>query len=230
MSKVVPIRAGVGHCYLIIHQKGFFLVDTGSPGYANKITKVIRSRGLPIDDLQFIFLTHTHYDHAGNAAALKKVSGAPIIVHESEASMLRAGWHKIPEGTNPLFRIISTLGRKFSPSHTHFDGVEPDIVFSASLSTYEFGVEATLLHTPGHTHGSASLLFDCCLFGGDCIFNLAGKIWPPFANDEKILLSSWQVIDELEITWLYPAHGKRFRKSVLTEVLRRKRDRWVIGG
>jgi len=214
--------AGVGHCYLVIHEGGYFLVDTGSPGYGNKVLTNITSRGLQIKNLQFIFLTHTHYDHAGNAQMMKKASGAPIIVHRSEASFLAAGWHGVPKGTNPLFQLISWLGRHFSPSHARFDAVEADILFDEKISTTEWGAKGIIVHTPGHTVGSSSMLIDGQLLGGDTIFNLAGKIWPPFANDEPTLLQTWQKLNLLSVDNFYPAHGKRFGKAVFERALKKR--------
>jgi len=221
-TKIIPIMAGVGHCYLVIHTGGYFLVDTGSPGYGDKIINHITSRGLNINDLQFIFLTHTHYDHAGNARLIKKASSAPILVHRSEGSFLAAGWHEVPGGTNPLFKVISWLGRHFSPSHAQFEAVEADILFDEKYSTEELGARAIILHTPGHTTGSSSLLIDEQLLGGDSIFNIAGKIWPPFANDEAMLLKTWQKLNDLEVDNFYPAHGKRFSKSVFERELKKR--------
>jgi len=106
MTKIFPISAGVGNCFLVIQNNKFFLVDTGNAGYEEKIATAITSRGLKLKDLQFIFLTHTHYDHAGSAHALKEKTGAKIIVHESEANYLIDGFHPIPKGTSPFFKII----------------------------------------------------------------------------------------------------------------------------
>lgn len=221
-TKIIPIKAGVGHCYLVIHQEGYFLVDTGSPGLSDKIIKNITSRGLNICDLQFIFLTHTHYDHAGNAFALKHASNAPIIVHESEAHLLSNGWHDIPKGTNTWFKIISFFGRKFSPSRAQFDSVEADIVFTSEYSTQLLGAETTILHTPGHTMGSSSLLINRQLFTGDSLFNIAGKHWPPFANDQKELLKTWHRFEKMDLEYLYPAHGKRLKKQEFDKSLSKR--------
>lgn len=222
MDKVIPIRAGVGNCYLIIHATGYYLVDTGSPGYGEKIIKSITSRGLNIKELQFIFLTHTHYDHAGNARFLKEVSGAPLIVHNSEAGFLKNGWHEVPYGTNPVFKMISMLGRKFSPSHARFEAAEPDILFNNQFSTIELGAPATIVHTPGHTLGSSTLIFGKQAFVGDSMVNMAGRIWPPFANNETELLKSWKLLAAMDVDFFYPAHGKRLKKTLFLEALSKK--------
>jgi len=214
-QKVIPIRTGVGHVFLIINGSGFFLVDSGTKGYENKIVKAIRSRGLKLENLQFIFLTHTHYDHAGGAAILKEESGAKIIVHESETDMLRAGFHRVPDGTNPLFRIISFMGNRVSKLYNKFQPVAPDITFNKELDLSDFGVNGKIIHTPGHTSGSASLIIEDKAFVGDCLFNVMHSIYPPFANEKDVLLLSWKKLLDQDVEWYYPAHGKRLRKEEL---------------
>ncbi len=223
MTKIFPIKAGVGHCYFVVHDEGFFLVDTGSPGYFKHIARSIQSRGLDLTNLQFIFLTHTHNDHAGNAKQLKTASGAPVIVHETESDMLRQGKHGVPFGTNPLFKIISLMGRHFSSKHAEFEAVGPDIVFKKDFSTKNLGAEALIVHTPGHTIGSSSLIFENNLFAGDSVFNVAGIIWPPFANDEKLLFETWKYFENLPVTTFYPAHGKRFGQEIFAKAIKKRK-------
>ena len=134
MTKVFPISAGVGNCFLVIQNNKFFLVDTGNAGYEEKIAKAITSRGLKLKDLQFIFLTHTHYDHAGSAYALKERIGGKIIVHKSEANYLIDGFHPIPNGTSTFYKFIIALGRINEKSRSSFKAVTPDITFSNSLN------------------------------------------------------------------------------------------------
>ncbi|HEY9114740.1 MAG TPA: MBL fold metallo-hydrolase, partial [Bacteroidales bacterium] len=137
--EITPIRAGAAHVFLVLQEENFFLVDAGGRGYANKVAKAITSCGLQLTNLKFIFLTHTHYDHAGCAAKLKKMSGTKIIVHESEAYFLRNGDQYVPAGTDILAKFISGLGRLLGKAYSGYPQVEPDITFSDSLSLESFG-------------------------------------------------------------------------------------------
>ncbi len=215
--KIVPIRAGVGNCYLIIKNMESFLIDTGVEGYEKKIISAIASRGLKLSSLKFIFLTHTHYDHAGNAKVLKKVTGASIIVHQSEAHNLSKGYHQIPNGTTTFFRIISTLGKVFLKSRTRFNAVIPDITFNDTINLDKFGFEGKIVHTPGHTVGSSSLIISDYVFAGDSLFNIMGKVFPPFANDPKGLKQTWKKLLDYRAKYYYPAHGRRLTYEKLQE-------------
>lgn len=209
MTKVVPIKAGVGNCFLVIQNNKFFLVDTGNSGYGNKIIRAITSRGLNPKDLQFIFLTHTHYDHTGSAFTLKEKTGTTVIVHESESQYLIKGFHPIPNGTSPFFKFIIALGRINEKTRYSFKAITPDITFSDTYDLQEFGVDAKIIHTPGHTKGSSCLIIDQYAFVGDTMFNIMGKIYPPFANDQYHLIKSWEKLNSINANFYYPAHGKR---------------------
>ena len=193
--KVIPIRAGVGSVYLVMVDKDFFLIDSGTSGHEKKIVKAITSRGLELNKLQFIFLTHTHYDHSGCAAFLKKLTNTKIIVHASETEKLASGYSGVPNGTNPLFKVISFFGKKIKKPFHVFEAVEPDITFNDKFDLSEFGIQGQIIHTPGHTSGSSSLIIENIAFVGDTVFNIMSFIYPPFANDEDALLKSWKKLN-----------------------------------
>ncbi len=217
-EKIVSIQAGVGAVHLVMTENRFFLVDAGSPGKEQKIIKAITSRGLNPEDLAFIFLTHTHYDHAGSAARLKKLTGAGIIVQALEAGKLSSGYSGTPNGTNPLFKGISYLGKTFKKPYNVYEPVEPDVIFGERYELSEFGVNGYLMHTPGHTSGSSSLIIGNKAFVGDTIFHWGKFIYPPFANDELSVLKSWKNLLNLNVSTYYPAHGKPLPKKKVLEV------------
>ncbi len=226
-TKIIPIRTGMSQTFLLVQDGGFFLVDAGDPNTADHILKTIHSRGLKPEALKFIFLTHTHYDHAGNAAVLKRLSGAKVLVHQSEADYLRRGFHPIPNGTNALVKGIVWMGRHFTrQAFAAFDAVEPDILFAGSYDLQNLGFEGHILHTPGHTLGSSVLVTDRKAYVGDTLFNLYGIRYPVFANDEEELRRSWHRLLQLEVDFYYPAHGKRLSKTQLEQAVKKKK--WLV--
>lgn len=222
-TKVIPISTGTAQAFLLVQNGKFGLVDSGNRNTEMKVVKAITSRGLKIEDLQFIFLTHTHFDHAGNAATLKKMSGATIIVHQSEADFLRHGFHPIPNGSSPFYRFIVWLGRRIANKQfSAFQAVKADIVFDKHFDLEPFGFNAKIIQTPGHTSGSSTLLVDNKAFVGDTVFNLYGIKYPLFANNQLQLLQSWQYLISLDVDYYYPAHGKRIPKLELDKALEKQ--------
>lgn len=222
-TKVIPILTGSAQAFLIVQDGEFGLVDSGNRNTEKRIVKAITSRGLNIKDLRFIFLTHTHYDHVGNAAILKKLSDALIIVHQSEADYLRNGFHPIPSGTSPFYKFIVYLGRNLAnKKFSAFDAVEADVLFESQLQLQPYGFDARVIHTPGHTRGSSILVVDRKAFVGDTLFNIMGINYPPFANDEAKLQKSWQQLLVLDVDFYYPAHGKRIKKAELIKAVEKQ--------
>ena len=84
---VRPIPLGHANAFLIRGSLPI-LVDTGLPGNAPKILCRPAGRGVQALDLALIIITHVHTDHFGSAAALAGATGAPVLVHSSEADAL----------------------------------------------------------------------------------------------------------------------------------------------
>jgi glyoxylase-like metal-dependent hydrolase (beta-lactamase superfamily II) len=164
---------------------------------------------LNIEHLDFLVLTHTHFDHAGNAKRIKEEFNPKVIVHQSEANILRSGISIIPKGTNWFTQfLVNPLGRKFAPK-TNFNGCEPDIVVSSVYCFDNFGLNLYLLHTPGHSDGSISLIVDNEIaLVGDTMFGiLPASIFPPFADNIHELIFSWGKLLETNCHTFLPSHG-----------------------
>ena len=82
----IPILPfGMVNAHLIISEGGCILVDAGIPGSEHKIERVLARYGLALHNIKLIIVTHAHVDHAGSAACLRELSGAPILAHQDDA-------------------------------------------------------------------------------------------------------------------------------------------------
>ena len=234
--KMISLRAGFTNVYFLVQDRQILLVDTGPRNNEKKILKAITSRGYTPEDIKYIFLTHTHYDHAGSVSALKQATNSKIILQKSEVDTLTEGFTPIPKGTNFFFRIISRLGRMKMVERKigWFESADADIVFDENLDLKQFGFDAKIIHTPGHTKGSSSLVFDDRAIVGDCMFNLTEKYYPGFANDEPELHQTWKKLSELDVKWYYPSHGRRIAKEMFCKeatfrkIIKRKGDKIIL--
>ncbi len=210
-TTVIPIKAGLGHVYLIKNADGAFLVDAGNKGYEKKILKVVNASGIKPEELKFIFITHAHYDHAGSAAALTKLTGIPVVTHQNEAKYLEQGYQPLPRGTAPFYKGLIFIGERMGKTFAGFPPVKPAVTFSETLDLEKpFGIKGKIIHTPGHTAGSSTLLIDHLAFAGDTVFNIwKGTVYPIFADNEALLKESWRKLLEEDFQYIYPAHGKR---------------------
>lgn len=188
---ILPLQMVNAH--LIRGESGCVLVDAGIPGSERKIGRVLAQQGLTFRDIKLIIVTHAHTDHAGSAARLRQLSGAPILAHKDDADFYN---RKEPM----TFCATGWVGKLFlqTPApHQPYEGFVPDIMMTdgAAFNLSDFGVGGVVRHTAGHTPGSIAvelasqdvlvgdLIASGILIGG--VAFLRSAIRPPFEDDPR---------------------------------------------
>src|SRR4030095_7174858 len=149
--EILPIKLSLSNAYLVRDKKSI-LVDAGAPNQARQILSAIRWAGVDEKDISLLLHTHGHFDHAGSTAELKRKLGIPVAVHANDAFMLRDGRNGEIKPMNFEARVIAAL------VPNSFERSEPDILFEEEMDLSDFGVDAKIIFTPGHTKGSLSVL------------------------------------------------------------------------
>ncbi len=225
MPEIFPLRMGHCHVALIGTAKGFILVDAGFPGTLRTLTGELKRQGIGPREVLLVVLTHAHYDHAGCLAAIRRLTGADVLVHASEKTFLETGTSAPVRGTRLLskavFRAVGALLSK-----KLYEATPPTILVGDAFDLAGYGVAGRVLHTPGHTAGSVSVVLDSGeAFVGDACFNLpivgARSVFPPFAVDVPALLRSWERLVGTGAQTFYPAHGRPFARERLVWSLAR---------
>lgn len=152
----IPILPfGLVNAHLVRNDTGCILVDTGLPGSERKISRVLESMGMDFRDISLIVVTHAHVDHAGSAARIRSLSGAPILAHVGDAPYYA-------RKAAMTFCATGWFGRLFIKTRLMFEPYEaftPDLLLDEMPVDLEpFGVPGEIRHTPGHTAGSLSVL------------------------------------------------------------------------
>lgn len=221
--KVHTHFTGVANTFIVENSRGVMIVDAGIPHQARRIINALRARGHSPQDVRLILITHGHIDHAGSAVALKKLTGAPIALHRSDARLVETPSLKIPPGRNTATEAVGALMRAFGwvmPLETF----TPDMWLEEGQSLREFGFDARVVHTPGHTAGSISVLCaDGSLFVGDAILNLVHVAFPLFWEDPARARESALKIHSLKPRVCYTAHGRAFDANALDTFIARVR-------
>jgi glyoxylase-like metal-dependent hydrolase (beta-lactamase superfamily II) len=212
---IVPIPMGKSNAYLVFSSAIVILIDTGCSKNLNPLEQALKQNELQITDIDYIIVTHAHYNHVGHLAEIKEKSGAKVLAHRDAISHLRKGHTPFPEGTMLFSKIISKTGNRFFSDGGKFTQVEPDIIIEEDydLSTSELTV--SIIHTLGHTSGSICVIINNeSAIVGDTLFNMIpGTVYPPFASDEYELIKSWKKLLATGCSVFYPGHGKPFTRE-----------------
>ncbi len=212
----IPILPfGMVNAHLIIGPRGCVLVDAGLPGSERKVARALRRHGLAFKDITLIVITHAHVDHAGSAAALRALSGAPILAHAGDAA-------HFARSAPMQFCPTGWFGRLFIKTRLMLEpytGFAPDLLLDdhAQFELAPYGIDGVVGHTPGHTAGSLAVaLADGTALVGDLIASgiLLGGIAltgrpkrPPFEDDPQAVAQALQQLVEAGMQRYYMGHG-----------------------
>jgi glyoxylase-like metal-dependent hydrolase (beta-lactamase superfamily II) len=141
-----------------------------------------------------IVVTHAHIDHIASALELKQITGAPILYNAADLPLtamidMQAGWIGVETPTVK------------PPDHSPADLEQISVR----------GIDAQVLHTPGHTEGSLCLHVPAqsLLLAGDTLFaGSIGRTDLPGGNSGKLIQSIRERLLPLpETTLVIPGHG-----------------------
>ena len=217
--RIIQLHVSYTGPVIIKGENQYILVDTGPEKKMNELLEQFRFHRIEPEKISLIILTHTHYDHTGNLSELKELTRAKVVVNSREAEWLRTGLMPIPRGTNIFSRMIVGLGDFLMPGYASPRPFDADIFVDDEMDLSPWGVNGKIIHTPGHTEGSQSVIIGTHGITGDCFFNVKGIVFPPFANNPAQLLETWQKLFDMGIETIYPGHGPRFSADKAKKVL-----------
>ncbi|MDY6968029.1 MAG: MBL fold metallo-hydrolase [Spirochaetota bacterium] len=126
--------------YLIKNGENAALVDAGT-GRGHQ--QVMNNIGIPPKKIQYLFITHCHYDHIGGAQQIREVSGCSIVAHELDASFMEKADQDVTGS--------AWYG-------TSIDPINVDIKVKGEEEHFSVGdIDVAFFHAPGHSPGSSIL-------------------------------------------------------------------------
>jgi glyoxylase-like metal-dependent hydrolase (beta-lactamase superfamily II) len=221
--RIIPVTLGFDQCYLL-QAGGAVLVDAGVPGKAGTFAKALERAVISPRDVKLIVLTHGHWDHIGSARDIQKLTGARLAMHEREAPWLENAFAHRPPGATAWGRILGGILSLCMP-FVRIPACSVDLKLgNEGLSLAVYGIPGKVLHTPGHSAGSVSVLLDSGeAFVGDLAMNgfplRLTPGFPIFAEDMATLRESWRLLLAQGARMIYPAHGKPFSADVMRKAL-----------
>ncbi len=221
--EIVPIPLRIETCY-VLRAAGVIAIDAGPRGQVERIARRLVLAGIQPADVRLIVLTHGHWDHVGSAADLKALTGAKLAMHEAERAWLERPLLILPPATTKWGKVLLAIQRLLAERIT-FPAATVDVILGDEpLSLQDYGIPGRVLHTPGHSPGSVSILLDSGeAFVGDLAMHglpqRLGAGLPVFGDDTAAILRSWRRLVEAGARTIYPAHGQPFPADVMRRAI-----------
>jgi glyoxylase-like metal-dependent hydrolase (beta-lactamase superfamily II) len=163
------------------------VVDPG--GNVEDVVRYLKKRKLK---LKKIVLTHGHLDHIGGAEELRRITEAKIVIHKKDAYMLH-------DATKNMSATAGGNSISFS---------EDDVLRDGDIIAVD-GINAFVIHTPGHSAGGICLKIEDALFSGDTLFR--GSIGRTDLDKGSMGAIMSSIMDKLmklsDETRVFPGHG-----------------------
>jgi len=179
------------NCYALEVGGGYLLIDVGMPATFGELVAVLKRKSVPLEKIRFLVVTHFHPDHCGIAQELKS-AGVTLLLGDIQERHLAEANRALAKF--PGYLPISDIGNA--------------VVATDSRAAWKAatGMDGVLLHTPGHSDDSVSVVVD-----GAGAF--VGDLRPPesYTGQAAALAEkSWQKIRAAGARKAFPAHGCAF--------------------
>ena len=215
MATVHKIKLKISNCYLVEGDKKV-LIDTGSPGEAKTIISELKKRNVELSDLSLILHTHGHSDHCGSTTELIKQHKIPTAIHSADSHMTENGKNDFLKTTRLIAKFIKPFVDK------PFPAFKSDIYIDNYADLKNFGINANIYLTRGHTNGSISIEFDNreAIIGDVMMGGIMGGEFMPhkpdyhyFADDTKEIYQSIKKILTFNADKFYVGHGGPLKRD-----------------
>ena len=178
--------------YLICFSEQAALIDAGTGKGHKRLISNIEKCGVNASQIEYLFITHCHYDHIGGAEKVREEFGCKIIVHELDAIYLEKGDSNV------------TAARWYGEV---LDPLKVDHKITSFEESFLIGDRRiTSFHTPGHSPGSVVYLVESegkkILFGQD----VHGPLDPSILSNQEDYIKSLKFLLSLKIDILCEGH------------------------
>lgn len=189
--------AGDAAVYLIHFNGCAALVDAGCGDSVTQILENVRRCGADPDRIEYLLITHCHFDHTGGADEVRSRTGCRIVAHDKDVSFMEKG--------DSVVTAAMWYGAEMKPFRVDRKLTQP----RETLSLGDRPVEA--IHTPGHSPGSVVYLTESeglkVLFGQD----VHGPLDARLLSNREDYLRSLELLLSLEADVLCEGHFGVFR-------------------
>ncbi len=199
------------------------IIDAGLVGKGKYKIQSIRKEGIELSAIKRVIMTHTHLDHIGCLAEIRKeLPGVEVWAHRLEADLLEQGDERAVYGMN-MFKTLCQVQFRLKSGAFKF---KVDRKLDGGETLNLGGAAWEVFHIPGHSMGSIGLYHRSqkVLIPGDVAYadHAIGRFDLYGANPSD-LKKSLNRLAELDVDILLPGHNqivKGLPKDYLSKTLR----------
>lgn len=174
---------GENNAYLLVDES-VALVDVGvaTERTHERLVRGLAVHDMSLSDVDHLFLTHWHPDHAGLAGAVQAASDAMVHVHEADAAIVGGATEAFEELGGSRRTALREWGIPADVREEILDrhdgsgprgygaGDPPTVTPFADGTRFSLGDDTLrALHAPGHTAGETCFVLDGAVFTGDAL-------------------------------------------------------------
>ncbi len=230
------IKVSFTTSYLLPCNEGYLLIDTSYEDRFDEFSNKLGKKGISLSEIRHLFLTHHHDDHSGFAEELRTAHPhINLITHEKSLAALKSGKPEPNDG--PLnarvgffiFLFNYLMKEKQDWSFPPVQVRQSDVIINGDNFDIlpSIGIPGVILHTPGHTHDSMSIILsDGSAFVGDLAMDLLSfcgcRYRPIYITDLDQVYQSWKKIIDHGAKTIYSSHAKHpFKVDALIRTMER---------
>ncbi len=215
--EITRVLSGRSNSYMVLYDNIYILVDTGKDSGFKTLTKNIESLNTRIDDITYLILTHTHFDHCQSANKIKETSNCCIIVSKVAEEFIKKGYTKLSDGAFPVTKLIAGLGNLIGKRKFGYEPFKADILVENEYDITISESKLKIIATSGHSPDSISIIVDNEIaIVGDAMFGVFNNsIFPPYSDNVAQMIESWGKLLNSGCSIFLPGHGKEIKRSLL---------------
>ncbi len=177
------------NCYIAYDEISSHGVVIDPGANANSILQAITTNNISID---YVLLTHGHFDHILAAASICQATGAKLVIHKNDAALLK-----------------EAVVRQYSAYiQGEFHEKLADILAEDGTTIKTADMTFRYVHTPGHTPGSCVIVCGNIMFSGDTLFREQCGRCDLAGGDFSQMLLSLKRLYTMEEYQVFCGHGE----------------------
>lgn len=221
-QRICRVLGGRCNVFLVSNSRKKMLVDTSTRRNFPALLQALER--LQVTGIDYLAVTHAHFDHGANAQSVKERYGARIVADKKGAGYLAAGRNEPTGGAGAFTGLLYKAGGWFLERHS-YEPCSPDILVEGTWDLKEYGFDGRIIPTPGHSPYAISIILDDEIaLVGDTLFGVfPWSVLPPWVYAVETLMASWEVLLQTGCTVFLPSHGNAIERDRLERAYARRR-------